>query len=133
MTFKALEQRLRQFTLDTIAAGSITGKQLAQKCGLAQAHISNFLNQRRGLSLEATDILMTALGISVVDLLEHDDKMSAAKQSTLVLELRSVRDARISELEATRRQLRIAIQEIGRLTRHLGAGPAGTTIRSRRS
>ncbi len=47
------------------------------RAGFQQAHVSNFLNQRRGLSVEAMDRVMEVLRLEVRDLLpeerEEDD------------------------------------------------------------
>ncbi len=49
--------------------GGLTGMDVARSAGLQQAHISNFMNGKRGLSLEAMDRVLGALRLSVLDLL----------------------------------------------------------------
>lgn len=73
MSFQALQEKLRRRVLAHIAAGQMTGLQLAQLTGFRQAHISNFLNRKRALSLEAMDRVLAALRWSVVDLLEDSE------------------------------------------------------------
>jgi transcriptional regulator with XRE-family HTH domain len=53
-----------------IAAGEMTGMQLARKSGFTQAHISNFINRKRGLKLRALDRMMKAVGLTLYDLLD---------------------------------------------------------------
>lgn len=64
-----LHDRLRALVGERIHAGELTGTLLAERAGFRQAHISNFLNQRRGLSIEAMDRVMQVLGVEVRDLL----------------------------------------------------------------
>lgn len=67
--FRSLQERLRQRLLQQIAAGELTGLELARETGFQQAHISNFLNRKRGLSLEAMDAILTARNLTVAGLL----------------------------------------------------------------
>lgn len=46
---------------------------MAHQTGFQQAHISNFLNGKRGLSLEGMDNVMSVLQISVLDLLDPNE------------------------------------------------------------
>lgn len=57
---------------ERVSAGELTGTELAGRAGFQQAHISNFLNRRRGLSVEAMDRLMVALRLEVRDLLPRE-------------------------------------------------------------
>jgi hypothetical protein len=70
MSFQKLQDRLRRRLLAHIDAGQVTGLKLAEMTGFQQAHISNFLNRKRALSLEAMDRVLVALRWSVVDLFE---------------------------------------------------------------
>ncbi|HLZ40322.1 MAG TPA: hypothetical protein VKQ11_05135 [Candidatus Sulfotelmatobacter sp.] len=56
--------------MERIAAGELTGLHLAQQAGFKQAHISNFLNRKRGLSLEGMDKVLSVQHLSVLDLLD---------------------------------------------------------------
>jgi SOS-response transcriptional repressor LexA len=67
--FRGLQDRLRQRLLAEIAAGELTGLELARQTGFRQAHISNFLNRKRGLSLEGMDAILVARKLSLADLL----------------------------------------------------------------
>ena len=69
MLISGLHDRLRALVGERIHAGELTGTNLAKRAGFQQAHISNFLNQRRGLSIEAMDRVMKVLGLEVRDLL----------------------------------------------------------------
>ena len=73
MKFKALQENLCQRLWKDMKNGGLTGMALARETGLGQAHISNFLNGKRGLSLEAMDRVLAARHISVLDLLDPVD------------------------------------------------------------
>jgi len=70
MKFKALQDNLRKTLWDRIEEGELTGLRLAQQTGFKQAHISNFLNRKRGLSLEGMDKVLNVQHLSVLDLIE---------------------------------------------------------------
>jgi len=73
MKFKALQENLRNILWDRIGAGELTGLRLAQQTGFKQAHISNFLNRKRGLSLEGMDKVLQVQHLSVLDLLDPSE------------------------------------------------------------
>ena len=70
MKFKILQDNLRKVLWERIEAGELTGLRLAQQTGFKQAHISNFLNRKRGLSLEGMDKVLSVQHLSVLDLLD---------------------------------------------------------------
>ncbi len=70
MKFKSLQENLRRTLLERIGDGELTGLRLADQIGFKQAHISNFLNRKRGLSLEAMDKVLNVQHLSVLDLLD---------------------------------------------------------------
>src|SRR5512146_2000928 len=70
MRFKALQERLRAVLWARIDAGELTGLKLAEQTGFQQAHISNFLNRKRGLSLAGMDKVLSVQHLSVLDLLD---------------------------------------------------------------
>lgn len=70
MNFKALQENLRKVLLQRIQCGALTGVGLARQIGLGQAHLSNFLNRKRGLSLEGMDKVLYAQRLSLLDLLD---------------------------------------------------------------
>src|SRR3954453_1825965 len=82
MNFTTLQDPLRRILLDKISAGEFTGMALAARTGFQQAHISNFLNQKRSLSLDAMDQVLSSLHLSVVDLL---DSAEIERRSTAAL------------------------------------------------
>ena len=53
--------------------GELTGLRLAELTGFKQAHISNFLNRKRGLSLEGMDKVLAVQHLSVLDLLDPSE------------------------------------------------------------
>lgn len=70
MKFKALQENLRKVLWDRIEEGSLTGLRVAEQAGFRQAHISNFLNRKRGLSVEGMDKVLSMQRLSVLDLLD---------------------------------------------------------------
>ena len=70
MKFRALQDNLRQTLWERIDEGELTGLRLAEQTGFKQAHISNFLNRKRGLSLEGMDKVLNVQHLSVLDLLD---------------------------------------------------------------
>ena len=70
MKFKILQDNLRKILWQRIEAGELTGLRLAQQTGFKQAHISNFLNRKRGLSIEGMDKVLSVQHLSVLDLLD---------------------------------------------------------------
>ena len=70
MKFRALQDNLRKTLWSRIEEGDLTGLRLAEQTGFKQAHISNFLNRKRGLSLEGMDKVLNVQHLSVLDLLD---------------------------------------------------------------
>jgi transcriptional regulator with XRE-family HTH domain len=68
MNIQAIQERLRDHIRSKIANRDFTGQELSRQAGIPQGHFSNFLNSRRGLSLESMDRLLGALAIGVLDL-----------------------------------------------------------------
>src|SRR5574337_266452 len=73
MKFRALQDQLRRELRARIDSGELTGLRVAQQAGFKQAHVSNFLNKKRGLSLEAMDRVLGVLRLSVLDLLDPNE------------------------------------------------------------
>jgi hypothetical protein len=81
MRFKILQDNLRKILWERIETGELTGLHLAQQTGFKQAHISNFLNKKRGLSLEGMDKVLSVQHLSVLDLL---DPAEVSKRATIL-------------------------------------------------
>ena len=73
MKFRALQENLRKTLWGRIDEGDLTGLRLAEQTGFKQAHISNFLNRKRGLSLEGMDKVLSVQHLSVLDLLDPSE------------------------------------------------------------
>jgi len=84
MDFLALEESLRRIVADKIRHHEFTGASLANETGFQQAHISNFLNRRRGLSLQAMDRILKALHLTVADLSDPAESETKACVSSLL-------------------------------------------------
>jgi len=70
MKFRMLQENLRKTLWERIDAGELTGLRLAEQTGFKQAHISNFLNRKRGLSLEGMDKVLNVQHLSVLNLID---------------------------------------------------------------
>lgn len=81
MKFRVLQENLRKILWERIEQGELTGLRLAQQTGFKQAHISNFLNRKRGLSLEGMDKVLSVQHLSVLDLL---DPAEVSKRATIL-------------------------------------------------
>ena len=73
MKFKVLQDNLRKILWQRVQSGELTGLRLAQQTGFKQAHISNFLNRKRGLSIEGMDKVLQVQHLSVLDLLDPSE------------------------------------------------------------
>jgi transcriptional regulator with XRE-family HTH domain len=78
---KALQENLRRILWSRIDAGQLTGLKLARQAGFQQAHVSNFLNRKRNLSLESMDRILAVQHLSVLDLLDPDE---VSKRATIL-------------------------------------------------
>src|SRR6266498_3539376 len=73
MKFKSLQENLRKTIGGRIDEGELTGLRLAEQTGFKQAHISNFLNRKRSLSLDGMDRVLSVQRLSVLDLLDPNE------------------------------------------------------------
>src|SRR5258707_2916959 len=69
MNFQDLHELLRVELLRRIERGTLTGSRLAHQAGFQQAHISNFLNRKRSLSLEGLDRVLAAQNLTIDQIL----------------------------------------------------------------
>jgi transcriptional regulator with XRE-family HTH domain len=81
MKFRSLQDNLRKTLQQRISAGELTGLRLAEQTGFRQAHISNFLNRKRSLSMDGMDRVLNVQRLSVLDLL---DPSEVNKRSSLL-------------------------------------------------
>lgn len=72
MNFQELHELVRLELLRRIERGTLTGSRLAQQAGFQQAHISNFLNRKRSLSLEGLDRVLAAQDLTIEQVLPLD-------------------------------------------------------------
>lgn len=80
MNFTQLQDRVRLELLRRIERGTLSVSLLARQTGLAQAHISNFLHGRRGLSVAALDKVLAAQRLQVAELLPEQRGIFLDKQ-----------------------------------------------------
>jgi transcriptional regulator with XRE-family HTH domain len=69
MNFSQMHEKLRLELLRRIQRGTLSVSLLARQTGFGQSHLSNFLNSRRQLSMEAIDRLLAAQHLTAADLL----------------------------------------------------------------
>jgi hypothetical protein len=69
MNFQDLHELLRIELLRRIERGTLTGSRLAHQAGFQQAHISNFLNRKRALSLEGLDRVLASQNLTIDQIL----------------------------------------------------------------
>ena len=69
MNFTQMHERLRLELLRRIQRGTVSVSLLARQTGFGQSHLSNFLHNRRQLSLEAMDRILAAQHMTAGDLL----------------------------------------------------------------
>jgi SOS-response transcriptional repressor LexA len=80
MKISDLQDSLRAHIWARIHRGELTGSGLSRDAGFQQAHMSNFLNARRGLSPEAMDRLLEVLQVDVLDLADPEELRGRALQ-----------------------------------------------------
>ncbi len=80
MRIAELEDNLRAHIWARIHRGELTGSGLSRDAGFQQAHMSNFLNARRGLSPEAMDRLLDVLELDILDLADPEELRLRALQ-----------------------------------------------------
>jgi hypothetical protein len=81
MNFQDLHELLRLELVRRIERGALTGSRLAQQAGFQQAHISNFLNRKRALSLEGLDRVLASQNLTVDQILPLDLNASATSDA----------------------------------------------------
>jgi transcriptional regulator with XRE-family HTH domain len=69
MNFTQMHERLRTELLRRIRRGTLSVSLLARQTGYGQSHLSNFLRNKRQLSLEAMDRILAAQQLAAADLL----------------------------------------------------------------
>ena len=69
MNFTQMHERLRLEVLRRIQRGTVSVSLLARQTGFGQSHLSNFLHNRRQLSLDALDRILAAQHMTASDLL----------------------------------------------------------------
>lgn len=80
MNFQDLHELLRLELLRRIERGSLTGSRLAHQAGFQQAHISNFLNRKRALSLEGLDRVLASQNLTIDQILPLELAAATAPQ-----------------------------------------------------
>jgi hypothetical protein len=87
MNFTQMHERLRLELLRRIQRGTLSVSLLARQTGLAQAHLSNFLHNRRQLSLQALDRVLASQHLAAADLLpviNRADALPAGEEHNVI-------------------------------------------------
>lgn len=84
MNFQDLHELVRLELMRRIERGTLTGTRLAQQAGFQQAHISNFLNRKRALSLEGLDRVLAAQNLRIEEILPLEMTAGAAPSAATV-------------------------------------------------
>jgi transcriptional regulator with XRE-family HTH domain len=110
MNFQDLHELLRQELVRRIERGAVTGSRLAQRAGFQQAHVSNFLNRKRALSLEGLDKVMEAQNLSIEQILPLDLSAGAAQPAARAED--PIEDVPIVSPSAAIDDARISVSEV---------------------
>jgi len=86
MNFQDMHELVRLEILRRIDRGALTGTLLAHQTGFQQAHISNFLNRKRALSMDGLDRVLTAQNLSLEQILPLEISASAAVSPSALAE-----------------------------------------------
>jgi plasmid maintenance system antidote protein VapI len=87
MNFTQMHERLRLELLRRIQRGTLSVSLLARQTGFGQPHLSNFLHNRRQLSLEAIDRVLASQHLTAADLLpalQQTGSLDADEDATTV-------------------------------------------------
>jgi hypothetical protein len=87
MNFQDLHELLRAELERRIERGLLTGSRIAQQAGFQQAHISNFLNRKRSLSLEGLDRVLASQNLTIDQILPLELAAAAPVQSSDPIEI----------------------------------------------
>ena len=77
MLISELLLRLREYARMRIRNGSFTERGFAPRAGLSQPHLHNVLKGERMMTPEVADQILTALGLSVEDIMQLDPPRKA--------------------------------------------------------
>ena len=100
MNFQHLHELLRAELLRRIERGLLTQSKLAHQAGFQQAHISNFLNRKRALSLEGLDRVLASQNLTIDQILPLDIAAAAAPQTHEPIEIVPVVSSSVAMDEA---------------------------------
>lgn len=81
MNFIQMHERLRLELVRRVQRGALSVSLLARQTGLGQSHLSNFLNRKRQLSLQALDRVLSSQSMTARDLLPEDPRIVNALHS----------------------------------------------------
>lgn len=68
--FEQMQARLTAYLREQVRCGSLTERGLGRLTGISQPHVHNVLKGKRFFSAEAADLILTELGMDLLDLLD---------------------------------------------------------------
>ena len=80
MDFRTLRRNLLAQVRQRLLNGELTERGLACRIGLSQPHVHHIVHGRRGLTVEVADRMLQFLGLSVMDLLEPEQRPKGGKE-----------------------------------------------------
>jgi hypothetical protein len=96
MNFQDLHELVRLELFGRVERGTLTGSRLAHQAGFQQAHISNFLNRKRALSLEGLDRVLESQNLTIEQILPLELAAAAPQQTTNPIEVVPVVSASVA-------------------------------------
>jgi hypothetical protein len=111
MNFQDLHELVRLELLRRIERGTLTGKRLAHQARFQQAHISNFLNRKRALSLEGLDRVLAAQDLRIEEILPLD-LTAGTKQSSGIPEADPIEWIPLVSSSSAMEDVQIAASEV---------------------
>jgi len=115
LTFAVLQNRLLRHVRERVANGELTERGLARMIGVSQPHMHNILKGVRALTSDIGDLLIAALGVSLLELAETE-------------ELGQALEARGGG-QGTGRQVRLVQGQLSPFERFPDPGPADDWVR----
>jgi transcriptional regulator with XRE-family HTH domain len=84
MDFSDMLKQLRKTLLQRIRDRRLSVSELSEQIGFARSHVSNFLHNRKQLSIPAADLFLAASGLSAADLLIDSFRSGPSEKSSAV-------------------------------------------------
>lgn len=80
MYFEILHARLIAVIRNRVRNGEMSERSLARLAGISQPHMHNVLKGARSLSAGTADVILRSLRISLLDLIEDEERRAQARE-----------------------------------------------------